>query len=66
MTAAVTVVAIAREAVFADLGGKQEGMFERPALSDGVKDAVVAELPKDLTNVPSPQLERHFETLLPV
>jgi protein required for attachment to host cells len=38
----------------------------RPALSDGVKDAVVAELPKDLTNVPSPQLERHFETLLPV
>jgi small subunit ribosomal protein S1 len=30
----VTVVAVAREAVFADLGGKQEGMFERPALSD--------------------------------
>ncbi|MGK3964093.1 S1 RNA-binding domain-containing protein [Sorangium sp. So ce118] len=34
-TVEVTVVAIAREAVFADLGGKQEGMFERPALSDG-------------------------------
>ncbi|WP_437491769.1 S1 RNA-binding domain-containing protein [Sorangium sp. So ce1014] len=34
-TVEVTVVAIAREAVFADIGGKQEGMFERPALSDG-------------------------------
>ncbi|AUX22383.1 S1 RNA-binding domain-containing protein [Sorangium cellulosum] len=34
-TVEVTVVAIAREAVFADLGGKQEGMFERVALSDG-------------------------------
>jgi small subunit ribosomal protein S1 len=31
----VTVVAVAREAVFADLGGKQEGMFERPDLIDG-------------------------------
>ncbi len=30
----VTIVAIAREAVFADLGGKQEGVFERVALSD--------------------------------
>jgi small subunit ribosomal protein S1 len=30
----VTVVAVAREAVFADLGGKQEGMFERIDLSD--------------------------------
>lgn len=30
----VTIVAVAREAVFADLGGKQEGMFERPELSD--------------------------------
>ncbi|HEY4116726.1 MAG TPA: S1 RNA-binding domain-containing protein [Byssovorax sp.] len=30
----VTVVAIAREAVFADLGGKQEGMFERVELAD--------------------------------
>ncbi|AGP36427.1 RNA-binding protein [Sorangium cellulosum] len=34
-TVEVTVVAIAREAVFADLGGKQEGMFERAALIDG-------------------------------
>jgi small subunit ribosomal protein S1 len=30
----VTIVAVAREAVFADLGGKQEGVFERPELSD--------------------------------
>jgi small subunit ribosomal protein S1 len=34
-TVEVTVVAVAREAVFADLGGKQEGMFERTALVDG-------------------------------
>jgi protein required for attachment to host cells len=38
----------------------------RPALSDGVKETVIAELPKDLTNVPKPQLARHFEQLLPV
>jgi small subunit ribosomal protein S1 len=31
----VVIVAIGREAVFADLGGKQEGLFERPSLSDG-------------------------------
>lgn len=30
----VTIVLVAREAVFADLGGKQEGMFELAALSD--------------------------------
>jgi small subunit ribosomal protein S1 len=30
----VTIVAVAREAVFADLGGKQEGVFERSDLSD--------------------------------
>lgn len=30
----VTIVAIARDAVFADLGGKQEGFFERLELSD--------------------------------
>jgi len=30
----VTVVAIAREAVFVDLGAKQEGMFERSSLAD--------------------------------
>jgi small subunit ribosomal protein S1 len=33
-TVEVTIVAIAREAVFADLGGKQEGMFERAMLAD--------------------------------
>ena len=38
----------------------------RPALTDRVREAIIAELPKDLTNVPRPQLERHFETLLPV
>lgn len=38
----------------------------RPALSNGVKETIIAELPKDLTNLPKPQLERHFETLLPI
>lgn len=38
----------------------------RPALSDKVKQTVVAELPKDLTNVPQPQLDKHFESLLAV
>jgi protein required for attachment to host cells len=38
----------------------------RPSLSDAVKQTIIAELPKDLTNVPKPQLERHFETLLAV
>ena len=38
----------------------------RPALSDGVKETIVAELPKDLTNVPKPQLDRHFEQLLAI
>src|SRR5262245_34938205 len=30
----VTIVAVGREAVFAELGGKQEGVFERAELSD--------------------------------
>jgi len=30
----VTIVLVAREAVFADLGGKQEGMFELPDMTD--------------------------------
>jgi protein required for attachment to host cells len=38
----------------------------RPALSKGVKDTILAELPKDLTNIPTPQLESHFAGLLPV
>lgn len=40
-TVDVRVVAIAKEAVFADLGGKQEGMFERPDLSDADGNLVV-------------------------
>lgn len=36
----------------------------RPALSDGVKETVIAELPKDLTNIPQPALDRHFDQLL--
>lgn len=38
----------------------------RPALSDAVKLTVIAELSKDLTNVPNPQLAKHFEQLLPI
>lgn len=38
----------------------------RPALTDQVRQTVMAELPKDLTNVPKGQLVRHFEQLLPV
>ena len=38
----------------------------RPALSDGVKGTIVAELPKNLTNVPTLQLVRHFEQLLAI
>jgi len=38
----------------------------RPALSDGVRDSIVAELPKDLTNIPQPQLVKHFEQLLAI
>lgn len=36
----------------------------RPALTHEVRDAVIAELPKDLTNVPRPQLDKHFDGLL--
>ena len=38
----------------------------RPALTPAVREVVMAELPKDLTNLPSPQLERHFAALLPL
>lgn len=38
----------------------------RPAFSKGVKDTILAELPKDLTNVPTPQLAQHFADLLPI
>jgi protein required for attachment to host cells len=36
----------------------------REALSAGLRTALVAELPKDLTKLPTPQLERHFEGML--
>lgn len=36
----------------------------RPALSEGVRKAILAELPKDLTNTPTADLPRHFESLL--
>jgi protein required for attachment to host cells len=38
----------------------------RPALSDGVRQTILAELPKDLTNLPTPKLAEHFAELLPV
>lgn len=38
----------------------------RPALSKGLRDTIVAELPKDLTNVPAAQLQGHFADLLPI
>lgn len=38
----------------------------RPALSKGLRDTIMAELSKDLTNIPTPQLQAHFAELLPV
>src|SRR5690606_33245018 len=38
----------------------------RKALSDHVKKTVVAELDKDLTNVPTPQLDRHFDGIIAI
>jgi protein required for attachment to host cells len=38
----------------------------RPAFSKQLKDKIMAELPKDLTKVPTAQLEAHFSDLLPV
>jgi protein required for attachment to host cells len=36
----------------------------RGAMSDGLKDTVVAEMPKNLTNLPTPQVEKHFKDML--
>jgi len=36
----------------------------RPALSPKLRETVVAEMPKDLTNIPQAQLGKHFEQLL--
>ena len=38
----------------------------RPAFSKGVKDTIVAELAKDLTNIPTAKLEAHFADILAV
>lgn len=38
----------------------------RPALSDGVRATIIAELPKDLTNLPTAKLAEHFDGLIAV
>lgn len=38
----------------------------RPALTDQVKETILAEMPKDLTNVPIPKLAAHFDGLIAV
>ena len=38
----------------------------RPALSERVKSTILAELPKDLTNVPMPKLAEHFAGVIAV
>lgn len=38
----------------------------RPALTEEVKETILAELPKDLTNIPIPRLAEHFEGLIAV
>lgn len=38
----------------------------RKVMSEHVKKTVVAELDKDLTNVPTPQLDRHFDGIIAV
>lgn len=36
----------------------------RKFLSDHVKDRMVAEIDKDLTNIPAPELDKHFESVV--
>jgi protein required for attachment to host cells len=38
----------------------------RPALSDAVRKTILAELPKDLTNIPIPKLAGHFDGLIAI
>ncbi len=38
----------------------------RPALTAGVKSTIIAELPKDLTNLPTIKLAEHFDGLVAV
>jgi protein required for attachment to host cells len=36
----------------------------RPALSDALRETILAEVPKDLVNVPAPKLAGHFDDVL--
>lgn len=38
----------------------------RPALSDALRETIIAELPKDLTNIPIPKLAVHFDGLIAI
>jgi protein required for attachment to host cells len=38
----------------------------RPALSEAVRSTILAELPKDLTNIPTDKLASHFDGLIAV
>lgn len=38
----------------------------RPALSEGVRKTIISELPKDLTNIPTADLGKHFDGILAV
>jgi protein required for attachment to host cells len=38
----------------------------RKVLTPAVKEALMAELPKDLTNLPKPELDRHFASILAI
>jgi protein required for attachment to host cells len=38
----------------------------RKAMTPAVKETLMAELPKDLTNLPKPELDRHFASMLAI
>ena len=38
----------------------------RPALSEAVRNTILAEMPKDLTNVPTDKLTAHFDGLMAI
>ena len=38
----------------------------RPVFSKNLRETILAELPKDLTNIPVPKLEEHLADILPV
>lgn len=62
----VTIVLVAREAVFADLGGKQEGMFELPDLSDDAGNVQVKVGSRVMATVSSVDKETGQVRLKPV